>query len=82
MVTKRLSVTLVNGRSHILLLPEDLDPMDAALALCGFDSEVDAGWPGDAAWLSFDEGTGWLRRDAITEVAVVDWAETPTEIYG
>jgi hypothetical protein len=82
MVTKRLSVTLVNGRSHILLLPDDLDPMEAASALCGFATDTEVEWPGEATWLSFDEGTGWLRRDAITEVAVVDWAETPTEIYG
>jgi hypothetical protein len=82
MVSKRLSVTLLNGRSHILLLPEDLDPMEAASSLCGLGSVDEVSWPGEAVWLPYDEGTGWLRRDAIAEVAVVDWAETPTELYG
>jgi hypothetical protein len=82
MVSKRLSVTLLNGRSHILRLPDDVDPMRAASSLCGLGSTDDVGWPGEAIWLPYDEGTGWLRRDAIAEVAVVDWAETPTELYG
>ena len=81
-VTKRLSVTLSNGRAHTLRLPADLDPRIAAEVLCGIRSAKEAGWPeGAGEWLPFDEGDGWVRREAIAEVAIVDWAETPTEIY-
>ena len=81
-VTKRLSVTLTNGRAHVLRLPDGVDPAAAAQALCGTSSALEAGWPGGDEWLPFDEGQGWLRRDAIVEVSVVDWVETPAEIYG
>ena len=81
-VTKRLSVTLTNGRGHMLLLPDSIDAHEAAAVLCGIRSGSEIGWPeGEATWLRFDEGDGWLRRDAIAEVAVVDWVQAPTEIY-
>jgi hypothetical protein len=81
-ITKRLSVTLTNGRGHMLLLPESVDVREAADVLCGIRSGSEIGWPeGDGTWLRFDEGDGWLRRDAIAEVAVVDSVLTPTEIY-
>ena len=81
-ITKRLSVTLTNGRAHVLQLPSAVDATAAAEVLCGIRSPAEAGWPeGANDWLPFEEGGGWVRREAIVEVAVVDWAETPTEIY-
>jgi hypothetical protein len=81
-VTKRLSVTLSNGRAHVLQLPSAVDVMAAAEVLCGVRSAAEAGWAeGANDWLPFEEGGGWVRREAIVEVAVVDWLETPTEIY-
>ena len=82
-VTRRLTVTLGNGRSHILLLPEGVDPDAAGEALSGLRSPAEVGWPeGAADWLRFDEGAGWVRRTAIAEVVVVDWIEQSTENYG
>jgi hypothetical protein len=81
-VTQRLSVTLTNGRAHVLRLPEGVEAKAAADVLCGLHSAAEAGWSeGAGDWLPFDEGDGWIRRDAIVEVAVVDWVETPTELY-
>jgi hypothetical protein len=81
-VTKRLSVTLINGRAHVLRLPPAVEAATAAEVLCGIRSAAEAGWAdGSADWLPYEEGGGWVRRDAIVEVAVVDWVETPTEIY-
>ena len=81
-VTKRVSVTLLNGRAHVLKLPEGVDVRAAAESLCGLRDPGEAGWPdGSGEWLPFDDGDGWLRRSAIAEVAVVDWVETPTELY-
>jgi hypothetical protein len=82
-VTKRVSVTLVNGRAHVLRLPDGVDAQAAAQVLFGLRSGSEVGWPdGDGDWLPFDEGDGRLRRDTIAEVSVVDWVESPTEIYG
>ena len=81
-VTKRVSVVLANGRSHVLRLPEGMDAHAAAEALCGLRSAQDAGWPdGIGEWLQCDAGEGWVRRDAIAEVSVVDWVDTPTAVY-
>jgi hypothetical protein len=81
-VTKRLSVTLANGRAHVLQLPTGVEAATAAEVLCGIRSASEAGWAdGSADWLPYEEGSGWVRRDAIVEVAVVDWVEAPTEIY-
>ena len=82
-ITKRLSVTLNNGRAHLLRVPDDVDVKAAAEVLCGLRPASDLAWPdGAEEWLPFDEGDGWVRRDSIVEVAVVDFVETPTEIYG
>jgi hypothetical protein len=80
---KRLVVTLQNGRSHVLRLPESVAPDRAALVLAGLQTGAEAGWPeaDEREWLRFDQGDGWLRRSAVVEVELVDWAEEPTEIY-
>jgi hypothetical protein len=81
-VTKRVSVVLANGRAHVLRLPEGVDAYAAAEALCGLRSPHDVGWAdGIGEWLQCEAGEGWVRRDAIAEVSVVDWVDTPTEIY-
>jgi hypothetical protein len=81
-VEKKLAVTLSNGRSHVLQLPQDVDPRVAAEALCGLRSAAEAGWlEADGEWLPFEQGEGWLRRSAISEIAIVEWVES-AEIYG
>ena len=82
MADQRLAITLVNGRSHSLALPEDVDPNDAVDVLLGRRKGDELGWPaGDEDWLATQDGTGWVRRDAVVEAVVVDWPETRVEIY-
>ncbi len=72
---QRVAVTLVNARSHVVDVPEDVDPAVAAAVLRGEQSGADSGWAaGDSEWLSYGNGQGWIRRDAIAEIAVVDYA--------
>jgi hypothetical protein len=81
-VATRLAVTLTNGRSHVLRLPEDVAAEDAADVLRGGRTGAEVGWPdGDAEWLRFDQGEGWVHRSAIAELELVSWYEEPTELY-
>jgi hypothetical protein len=71
---KRVAVTLVNGRSHVVDLPENVAPGDAAAAIRGDRSAGELGWPeGDGAWLAFGNGQGWVRRESIAEVMLVEY---------
>jgi hypothetical protein len=72
---QRVAVTLVNARSHVVDVPEDVDAATAAAVLRGERSGAEVGWAvGESEWLSFGNGQGWVRRDAIAEIAVVDYA--------
>ena len=74
METKRVAVTLTNGRSHAVDLPEGVAAEDATAVLRGERSGSEAGWPdGDSDWVSFGNGQGWVRRDEIAEITVVDY---------
>jgi hypothetical protein len=74
MESRRLAVTLTNGRSHAVDVPDDIAAEDAAAVLRGTRGATDVGWPaGDGEWLAFGHGQGWVRRDAIAEIAVVDY---------
>lgn len=76
MEERRVAVTLANGRSHILKLPEGLAPQDAVAVLRGVPGAPD--WPdGAGEWLPLEQGEAWVRRDAIAEVAVVDFPADP-----
>ena len=42
--------------------------------VCFVAIATDVGWPADdGEWLAFGHGQGWVRRDAIAEIAVVDY---------
>ena len=78
---KRIAVTLANGRSHILKLPEGLAPQDAVKIVRG--EPAGAEWPeGNSEWLLLAQGEAWVRREAIAEVAVVDYPEDPLSDIG
>jgi hypothetical protein len=82
MAEQRLVVTLLNGRSHPLELPADVDPHDGLVVLRGGRPASEVGWAdGDGAWLATKDGGGWVRRDAVVEAVVVDWPETRNDIY-
>jgi hypothetical protein len=74
METTRLAVTLTNGRSHAIDLPEGIAAEDAAAVLRGARTGSEIGWPdGDAEWISFGNGQGWVRRETIAELALVEY---------
>jgi hypothetical protein len=78
---RRVAVTLANGRSHILKLPDGLAPQDAAAALRGEPGAPE--WAeGAGEWLAIEQGEAWVRRGAIAEVAVVDYPEDPLSDIG
>ena len=78
---RRVAVTLANGRSHILKLPQGLAPQDAVAILRGEPTAAE--WPdGGGEWLSLEQGEAWVRREAIAEVAVVDYPEDPLSDIG
>jgi hypothetical protein len=77
----RLAVTLANGRSHILKLPEGLAPQDAVDILRG--GRADSAWPeAMSGWLPLEQGEAWIRFDAVAEVALVDYPEDPLSDVG
>ena len=80
---KRVAVTLVNGRSHVVDLPDTVTPSDAAAVIRGDRSASDLGWPeGDSAWLAFGNGQGWVRKDSIAEVMLVEYfPDEPHQVY-
>jgi hypothetical protein len=83
MLEKRLAVTLNNGRSHILDVPGNVGVQAVAAALVGETNGSDLIWDGaDREWLRVDQGLGWVRRSAIVEVTIIDFADEPDVIYG
>ena len=71
---KRVAVTLGNGRSHVLDLPESVSADDAAAVIRGDRAASEVGWQGgDAQWLVFGNGQGWVHRAWIAEVTLVDY---------
>lgn len=80
---KRVAVTLVNGRSHILRIPEDLTADEAGEALVGVRAADELGWSeANGEWLQSERGGVWVRKSAIAEIAVVDYPEDPSEAIG
>jgi hypothetical protein len=80
---KRVAVTLVNGRSHILRIPEDVTAVEASEALAGVRAADELGWEGaNAEWLPAERGDVWVRKSAIAEIAVIDYPEDPSEALG
>jgi len=73
---RNVAVVLMNGRSHMLDVPEGMEAAVAAAVVRGERSGSDAGWSdGEARWLSFGQGQGWLHRDSIAEIVLVDYAD-------
>ena len=84
-MTRRVAVTLSNGRSHVLRLPEDVAAEQAAEVLCGLLRGSDIGWPeGDRAVVPTDGGQGWVLRAHVAEFALVEFADEQAQsgIYG
>jgi hypothetical protein len=76
---RRIAVTLVNGRSHILQIPPELAAEDAGAALTGRREASELGWEeAEREWLPAERGGTWVRKSAIVEVAVVDYPEDPS----
>jgi hypothetical protein len=84
---KRVAITLTNGRSHVLDVPDGVPVEDAAAVIRGERNGSEVGWEqGDGDWLPFGNGFGWAHRSAVAEIAIVDYApEEPPfgdQIYG
>jgi hypothetical protein len=78
---KRIAVTLVNGRSHVLDLPDEVAAADAVAVIRGERSGSEIGWDqGDGDWLSFGAGFGWARKSTVAEIALVEFT-TDQEAY-
>lgn len=76
---RRIAVTLVNGRSHILRLPAEVELEAASEVLTGRRQAAELGWEeADREWLPTERGDVWVRQTAIVEVAVVDYPEDPS----
>ena len=82
MESKRVAVTLVNGRSHLVDVPETVASEDAAAVIRGERAGAEVGWTeGEDAWLSFGAGQGWVHRTSIAEIMLVEYL--PDELpYG
>jgi hypothetical protein len=73
---KRVAVTLSNGRSHVLDLPEGVAAVDAVTVIRGDRSGGEMGWElGDGEWLPSGTGAGWVRKRSVVEVTLVDFAD-------
>ena len=73
MESKRVAVTLTNGRSHLVDAPASVAPEDVAAVIRGEAAATDVGWPeGEAGWLSFGNGQGWVRQEQVAEIMLVD----------
>jgi hypothetical protein len=78
---KRIAVTLTNGRSHVLDVPGNVAADDAVAVIRGQRPGSAVGWgTGDDEWLSFGSGFGWVRKDSIAEISLVDFG-ADEEIY-
>jgi hypothetical protein len=76
---RRIAVTLVNGRSHILQLPAGLEVEAASEALTCRRQAGELGWEeAERDWLPTERGGVWVRKSAIVEIAVVDYPEDPS----
>ena len=74
MESKRVAVTLTNGRSHLVDAPASVAPEDVAAVIRGEATATDVGWPeGEAGWLSFGNGQGWVRQEQVAEIMLVDY---------
>lgn len=74
MESKRVAVTLTNGRSHLLDAPESVAPELVVAVIRRERLAAEVGWPeGDAEWLGFGNGQGWVRRESIAEIMLVDY---------
>ena len=78
----RVAVTLNNGRSHILRIPEGVTARDLASALRGVTVATDLKWDDDDEWLELERGDAWVRRDAVAELAIVDYPDDPSTAIG
>lgn len=73
---KRVAVTLTNGRSHVLDLPDGVAAVDAVTVIRGDRPGGELGWElGDGEWLPFGTGAGWVRKRSVVEVTLVDFAD-------
>jgi hypothetical protein len=84
---KRVAVTLTNGRSHVLDLPEDVTAQDAAAVIRGQRAGSEVGWDeGSGEWLPFGNGYGWAHRSAVAEIMIVDYVSDEAmlgdQLYG
>jgi hypothetical protein len=71
----RVAVTLTNGRSHVLDLPDEVTAEDAAAVLRGERPGSEIGWElGDGDWLPFGTGTGWVCKRTVAEITLVDFS--------
>jgi hypothetical protein len=58
----------------VLDLPESVSADDAAAVIRGDRLGSEVGWQGgDAAWLVFGNGKGWIHRASIAEIMLVDF---------
>lgn len=74
MDSRKVAVTLANGRSHLVDVPADVAPDEAAAIIRGERTPAEVGWPaGGEDWLAFGNGQGWVRRESIAEIALVDY---------
>ena len=54
---RRIAVTLINGRSHILQLPEEVEVEAASEALTGRRQPAELGWnDAERDWLPTEQG--------------------------
>jgi len=70
---KRIAVTLTNGRSHVLDLPDEVAAADAVAVIRGERHGSEIQWDqGDGEWLSFGAGFGWVRKSEVAEISLVE----------
>jgi hypothetical protein len=81
MSDKRIAVTLTNGRSHVLDLPDEISAADAAAVIRGERPGSEIGWEqGDGDWLPFGTGFGWVSKSAVAEISLVEYT-ADEEVY-
>jgi hypothetical protein len=74
-----VAVVLTNGRSHVVDLPDGLDARTAAEVVRGVRRGAEVGWEaGDAQWLQVGNGQGWVNRDSLAEVLLVEYTADAT----
>ena len=71
---KRIAVTLTNGRSQVLDLPDGVVTADAVAVIRGERRGSEIGWDqGDSEWLPFGSGFGWVSKNAVAEISIVEY---------